>query len=336
VLFLGGDQVYPVAIAKRLGYRTVIYAEWDARWHRWVDRFGCMTPAIVEAAPAKYRHKCEVIGDLMADVQTDGLAQAAVRDRLHLLPDHDLIGIMPGSKKNKLSVGLPFALGIAEAIHRLRPQTQFVIPVAPMLTLEALAQFVNADQNADIRLIEGATTAALVGENSALPRLRTPSGLEVLLWPTHPAYDVMGQMQFCLTTVGANTAELGSLAVPMVVLLPTQKLEAMKAWDGIPGLLANLPVVGDSFAKAINTLILRQVYKEGRLFAWPNIWAKREVVPELIGPLQPQAVAETVVGYLANPDELATMRQELRSVRGQAGASAKLAAMVVEELRSGY
>ncbi len=334
VLFLGGDQVYPVAIAKRLGYRTVIYAEWDARWHGWVDRFGCMTPAIVEAAPAKYRHKCEVIGDLMADVQTDGLAQAAVRDRLHLLPDHDLIGIMPGSKKNKLSVGLPFALGIAEAIHRLRPQTQFVIPVAPMLTLEALAQFVNADQNADIRLIEGATTAALVGENSALPRLRTPSGLEVLLWPTHPAYDVMAQMRFCLTTVGANTAELGSLAVPMVVLLPTQKLEAMKAWDGIPGLLANLPVVGDSFAKAINTLILRQIYKEGRLFAWPNIWAKRAVVPELIGPLKPQAVAETVVGYLANPDELDIMRQDLRSVRGAAGASAKLAAMVVDELVS--
>lgn len=336
VLFLGGDQVYPVAIAKRLGYRSVIYAEWDARWHGWVNRFGCMTPAIVEAAPAKYRHKCEVIGDLMADVQTDGLAQAGVRDRLHLLPDHDLIGIMPGSKKNKLSVGLPFCLGVAEAIYRLRPKTQFVIPVAPMLSLEALAQFADVAQNPDIRLFEGAATAELVGEKSALPQLRTPSGLEVLLWPSHPAYDVMAQMQFCLTTVGANTAELGSLAVPMVVLLPTQKLEVMKAWDGIPGLLANLPMVGDGFTRIFNTLVLRQIYKEGRLFAWPNIWAKRAVVPELIGPLQPQTVAEKVVGYLANPDELDTMRQALRSARGQAGASAKLAAMVVEELRSGY
>jgi hypothetical protein len=332
VLFLGGDQVYPVAIARRLGYRTVIYAEWEARWHGWVNRFGCMTPAIVEAAPAKYRYKCDVIGDLMADVQADREGQAVVRDRLHLLPDHDLIGIMPGSKKNKLSVGLPFCLGIAEAIHRLRPKTQFVIPVAPMLSLPALAQFADADQNADIRLFEGATTAQLVGEDSALPRLRTPSGLEVMLWQSHPAYDLMGQMRFCLTTVGANTAELGSLGVPMMVLLPTQKLEVMKAWDGIPGLLANLPVVGDSFAKAINTLILRQIYKEGRLFAWPNIWAKREVVPELIGPLQPQAVAEKVVAYMANPDELDTMRQALRSVRGDAGASARLAAMVLEEL----
>ncbi|MCY7392379.1 MAG: lipid-A-disaccharide synthase, partial [Leptolyngbyaceae cyanobacterium CAN_BIN12] len=28
VLFLGGDQFFPVVIGKRLGYRTVIYAEW--------------------------------------------------------------------------------------------------------------------------------------------------------------------------------------------------------------------------------------------------------------------------------------------------------------------
>ena len=42
VLFLGGDQLFPVLIGKRLGYRTVVYAEWDTRWHRWIDRFGIM------------------------------------------------------------------------------------------------------------------------------------------------------------------------------------------------------------------------------------------------------------------------------------------------------
>ncbi|MBE9136368.1 lipid-A-disaccharide synthase [Nodosilinea sp. LEGE 07088] len=335
VLFLGGDQIYPVIIGRRLGYRTVIYAEWDARWHRWIDRFGCMTTQIVKAAPAPYRAKCQVIGDLMADVRSDAEGMQTVRDRLGLKPNHDLIGLMPGSKKNKLSVGLPFCLGVAEAMHRLRPQTQFVIPVAPMLSLAALAQFANATQNPDIQLFEGAATAELMEPAAPLPRLRTPNGIDVLLWQVHPAYDVMSQMQFCITTVGANTAELGSLGVPMMVLLPTQKLEVMKAWDGIPGLLANLPLVGDSLAKAINRLVLRQIYRDGKLFAWPNIWAQREVVPERIGPLKPAAVAAEVVDYLAHPSTLATMRQDLRSVRGEAGAAAKLAAIVVEELQSG-
>ena len=39
VIFLGGDQFFPVVIGKRLGYRTVVYAEWAARWQGSIDRF---------------------------------------------------------------------------------------------------------------------------------------------------------------------------------------------------------------------------------------------------------------------------------------------------------
>ncbi len=39
VIFLGGDQFFAVAIAKRLGYKTLIYAEWEARWYWFVDFF---------------------------------------------------------------------------------------------------------------------------------------------------------------------------------------------------------------------------------------------------------------------------------------------------------
>ena len=29
VIFLGGDQIFPVIVGKRLGYQTVVYAEWE-------------------------------------------------------------------------------------------------------------------------------------------------------------------------------------------------------------------------------------------------------------------------------------------------------------------
>lgn len=329
VVFLGGDQVYPVILGRRLGYRTVIYAEWEARWHRWVDRLACMTAEVVEAAPAPYRHKCQVIGDLMADVGATSHTLDDLRTTLKLQSDEVLVGIMPGSKANKLSVGLPFCLATADAIRRQYPQARFVIPVAPLLALESLARFADAHQNPDTQLFEGTTTAELVQSPGELPYLRTASGLAVTLWQRQPAYDLMSQFQLCLTTVGANTAELGSLGVPMIVLLPTQKLSVMKAWDGIPGLLANLPLVGDALAKAINTVILRQIYKEGRLFAWPNLWAKAEIVPELLGPLSPQTVADQAVGYLTQPHTLATMRENLRAVRGPAGAASRLADLIL-------
>lgn len=62
VVFLGGDQFFTVAIGRRLGYKTVIYAEWAARWVDWVDRFALRYPGI------KAGNKGVVIGDLMADI----------------------------------------------------------------------------------------------------------------------------------------------------------------------------------------------------------------------------------------------------------------------------
>jgi lipid A disaccharide synthetase len=119
------------------------------------------------------------------------------------------------------------------------------------------------------------------------------------------------------------------LAVPMIVLLPTQQLDAMRSWDGIPGLLANLPVVGTSMAKLINWVILNL---PRRLYAWPNIWAQSEVVPELVGNLQPQEVAAMVLDYLEHPEKLHQISKVLQSIRGESGAAQKLAALVKQEL----
>ncbi|MFB2982438.1 lipid-A-disaccharide synthase [Microseira sp. BLCC-F43] len=322
VLFLGGDQFYTVIIGKRLGYRTVVYAEWDARWHNWIDSFGVMKPEIAVKASPKYAHKFTVVGDLMAEAQQRGEIENDSKS------DFELIGLLPGSKPAKLAQGVPLCLAIAQRIHSVRPQTRFVIPVAPTLDLKTLARFALPNQNPLIQQFGWGSSELVIPSNSDSPFLKTPSGLRVELFTQFPAYDLLSQCRLCLTTVGANTAELGSLAVPMIVLLPTQQLDAMRSWDGLPGLLANLPGVGSVFAKAINSLVLRQ----GRLFAWPNKWANSEIVPELVGNLQPEDVADLVIDYLDHPHKLEAMRSNLRHVRGNPGASQKLARLVRDEL----
>ena len=331
ILFLGGDQLFPVLINRHLGYRTVVYAEWETRWHRSIDRFGVMKADLIDRVPTKYTNKLTVVGDLMAEAAShSSLADEEQRT--------ELIGLLPGSKPAKLAQGVPLVLAIAEYIHQHRPQTKFVIPVAPTLDIETLADFANPEKNPVIQLVKG-STAELVFQhlefsihNSQQPMLKTPSGLCVQLWTRSPAYDLLSQCCLCLTTVGANTAELGALAVPMIVLLPTQQLDAMRAWDGIPGLLANLPLVGTSMAKVINWLALRQL----GLLAWPNIWAKSEVVPELVGKLQPENVAKFALDFLQHPEKLEQMRSQLRSIRGEPGAAQKLATLVCEELERSH
>ena len=330
VLFLGGDQFFPVVIGKRLGYRTLVYAEWDARWYRWLDRFAVTKQSIIAQTPPKYRYKFTLVGDLMADVALE--VGRDVPENIYTT-DTPLIGLLPGSKAAKLAQGVPLCLAIASIIGKRRPQTRFILPVAPTLDLHALAQFADPERNPVLAEIGGVSAELIFSDSGDRKQvfLQTSEGLQVELITQFPAYNLLSQCSLCLTTVGANTAELAYLTVPMIVLLPTQQLDAMRSWDGIPGILANLPGIGSTFAKIINSLVIRQV-KRGRLFAWPNIWANEEIVPELIGELQAADIAEMAIDFLANPSKLKQMSDRLKNLSSKSGAGQKIVEIAEQEL----
>ncbi len=343
VLFLGGDQFFTVVIGKRLGYRSVTYAEWDARWWRWIDRFGIMKPELLQKVPSQYHQKFTVVGDLMADVAQGNISQSppislekSLGQSLEQFPKQlldnpqkQIIGLLPGSKAAKLAQGLPLSLAIADYLHTQKPHLKFIIPVAPTLDLPALAKFADPQQNRVLKMVKG-SPATLIQQDSQ-DYLQTEQGLLVELRREYPAHEILTQCQICITTVGANTAELAALGVPMIVLIPMQQLDAMRSWDGLPGILVRLPGIGSIFANLINGYILRQ----GRLFAWPNIWAKTAIVPELVGNLTAAQVGDLVIDYLDHPEKLQQMSDRLQQVRGLPGAAMKLAKVVAEEIQEG-
>jgi lipid-A-disaccharide synthase len=334
VIFLGGDQAFAAMIGKRLDYRTVVYAEWEARWYRWIDRFCVRQPSMLSQVPPQYRHKLTVVGDLMADVVEVGTRNSEVNffgvPHSPHSPPLSTIGLLPGSKAAKLAQGVPLCLAIAQQIYAQCPQTRFILPVAPTLDLPTLATYADPSSNPILNKLGGVSAQLLMPspDSSENPVLKTSAGVPIELITQFPAHDFLCQCRLVLTTVGANTAELGALGIPMLVLLPTQQLDAMRSWDGIPGILANLPLLGSAFAKAINWLVL----KRGRLFAWPNKWAQEEIVPELVGELQAADVARLVLDYLDNPERLEQMRDRLLMVRGQSGASRRIAKLVARIL----
>ena len=322
VLFLGGDQFFCLVIGKRLGYSTVVYAEWEARWYRWIDRFGVMNESVINKIAPEYHDKFTTVGDLIAEV-SDRVSNSAERTQ-----KNPIIGLLPGSKPAKLAQGVPLFLAIAARIAQKLPETKFIIFVAPTIDIATLAEFADPDRNPVSNLV-GGIGAELVEKEEGRSLLKTADGLTIELTTRFPAYDRLSQCSLCLTTVGANTAELGSLAVPSIVVIPTQQLDAMRSWDGLPGILANLPGIGSSFAKIINLLVLRKK----RLFAWPNIWANAEIMPELIGNIQAQDVADLAIDYLENPEKLARMSDRLREIRGRSGAANKISEIIHQELK---
>ncbi|MCS6813514.1 MAG: lipid-A-disaccharide synthase, partial [Cyanobacteria bacterium] len=319
-------------IGKRLGYRIVVYAEWEARWYGWVDRFGVMNAATVNKIPQPYTYKATIVGDLMTEVA------AMVPDAAPTSARSPTIGLLPGSKAHKLKLGVPFMLAMVSYIRRSLPNVRFVLPVAPTVTCDEIAQFARADHNSCIRQFGWAEGELARNHDRLVLRTHTDSGtIDIELYEDFPAYHVLAQCDACVTTVGANTAELGALAVPMVVVIPTQQMDVMKTWDGLPGIIANLPLVGSGFATLFNWYMGYRLgvfgsSKRRTLFAWPNIWAGEEIVPELVGRLQPVDVANRLIDWLTHPEALQQVRDRLRSVRGDTGAASKLVAIVVELL----
>jgi lipid-A-disaccharide synthase len=327
VVFLGGDQFFAVAIAKRLGYKTVIYAEWEARWAGWVDCWAVRNQAIAAKIPVQFRAKAEVIGDLMVDAaqpqnseqHLEQMDQAGDRteSRPLICP---LICFMPGSKGHKLRIGVPLVVAISDILQQLRPEIQFAIALAPTTSPQALAAYAQNPFPTDDS--QGAT-ASLVGE-----QLVTCKGTVIDIHREFPAYALIQRSQLCVTTVGANTAELASLNQPMIVLLPTNYSDMKIGWDGLVGLLATAPILGKLLSNTINSILISQIQRRGQLLSWPNIWAKEAIVPEMLGVLTPTQVVEQILYYLDRPDELVKMRDRLKTVCGEAGAATKLAEVV--------
>jgi hypothetical protein len=310
VVFLGGDQFWTVLLSARLGYRHLTYAEWVARWPRWNDRIAVMGPAAAGRLAPRWRQRAMVVGDLMADLSALARQEAP-------LPAGDWVALLPGSKRAKLLVGVPFLLETADRLAALRPGCRFLLPVAPTTSVRELLAYGGPSNPLNRR--QGAGEPHRQGDE-----LVTAAGTRILLLEQHPAHAALSQCALALTTVGANTAELGALAVPMIVLVPTQHLAVMQAWDGWLGLVARLPLLRRLVGVALTAWRMRH---RGFL-AWPNISAGRAVVPERVGPIEPAQIAAEAADWLEHPERLSAMAADLRSLRGAPGAVAAVAAMV--------
>ncbi|MCS6782831.1 MAG: hypothetical protein RMI89_06870 [Gloeomargarita sp. SKYBB_i_bin120] len=321
VLFLGGDPFYTLVCGWRLGYPTLAYAEVRVRWPGWFSGLALAQPHLLAQVPPRYRQRARVVGDL--------IVAAARAWEKPALPQRQ-IGLLPGSKACKLTQGVPFCLTLAAWLGERYPDLTFVLPVAPTLTVTDLARYADPQTNPLLRRLQW-RSATLVSEPE--PAFVLENGVRVRLVTQFPAYDVLQQCWLCVTTVGANTAELGALGVPMLVLLLTHQGlgNIARAWDGVAGILANLPGLGPVFA----ALYGRWQRERLGLLAWPNRWAGRMVVPELVGAIAPETVGHLIGEYLQHPERLDQMRRELLQLRGPAGADQALAEMVAQLLRDG-
>jgi len=322
VIFLGGDQFWSVLLSARLGYLHMTYAEWIARWPFWNNRIVAMSKNIVDKLPRRIQHRCSVIGDLTAD-----LTETAKID--DPLPSGKWIALMPGSKKAKLKIGIPFFLDVADKISKSMPDCKFLIPIAPTTNIDEIKYFGSRKNPISKQYSSGIKSITKANQKEGRGTLITNNSTEILIQEKYPAYSDLSQCDIALTTVGANTAELGSLNIPMIVVVPMQHISVMEAWDGFVGLIARLPILKWCLGLLISYIKLR---KRG-FMAWPNISAQRMIVPERVGNITTTQIAEETINWLKSPARLSGQKEDLKSLRGDKGATKKFCQEIINLLK---
>ena len=322
VIFLGGDQLWSILLAKRLGYQNITYAEWISRWPHWTNEIAAMNLKVKNFIPKRYKYKCQIIGDLMADIKLN--SEITLKNK-----ENHYIALLPGSKKAKLSVGIPFFLEIADKIAEENQNINLIIPIAPT-TDESEYLFFQSKRNPITKYYSSRIKQIKQIKDSCFDyEIETSKNTTIYLIKKHPCYEILKECDLAITTVGANTAELAAIALPMLVVLPTQHLNMMNAWDGIFGVIGKI-----SFINRLLSFIIKYFYlKKKKFFAWPNIKAKRMIVPERIGNISPKEIAKEVLFLLKNRDQLNSIRVNLQKERGDTGAAQKLAYMIVNSAK---
>ena len=63
--------------------------------------------------------------------------------------------------------------------------------------------------------------------------------------------------------------------------------------------------------------------------AWPNISAKRMIVPERVGYITPKQIAEEAVDWINSPSRLLGQKNDLQTLRGKKGATKKFCQEII-------
>lgn len=286
------------------------------------------------------------VGHPLRDLVRPELAPDEFDRRFGLDPHKAVIALLPGSRNQELEHILPALLSAAGDIAQRVPGAQFLVPLAPNVSRDALEEMLERDQTRAWlaryggEVVRRALTSALKAPPLApSPRLATAEG--VLLdpkiaherdqeepWKQHmprpPAhgvplvlvegltYDAMARADLAITASGTATLEAAILHKPMIIVYRGSKL--MEAEWRLRKKSLGIDYIG-----------------------LPNILGEQLVCPEFIQEeATPKAISDMAVELLLQPERLLQMKEKLASVvsehLGEPGGVRRAARLVLDRL----
>ena len=222
--------------AQRHGVSVVYYIPpkawaWRANRARKLAKWANVVAAIFPFETEFYRNagaNAEFVGHPLVDFAKTSLTMDEAGKHLNLCETGDdreapIIGLMPGSRRSEIRHILPVMLKAAANIAKVYPNAQWILPLAPGISRDLIAEHQRKLLGAEIPSIK-------IVENQTYPAMRASSLL--------------------LVTSGTATLEATCIGAPMIILFRTAALNwhIIKALtplnrSGLPNLIAGCDIV---------------------------------------------------------------------------------------------
>ena len=122
-------------------------------------------------------------------------------------------------------------------------------------------------------------------------------------------------------------AEAMYLGTPMVMVLPTY-FPGIFYFPGLLGILGEIPLIGLGIKYLIVAVL--SLFKKRLRFALPNILLGKQIVPELIGRVSPESLAQYLIKIWQEPEFFEKQHQEFQKFQ----PNQLVADRIVEKVKS--
>lgn len=265
-------------------------------------------------------------------------------------PAKPIIGLLPGSRKHEVSHLMPTLLDSARRIHREVKDAQFIVGVAPSISLDMMREYLTDHAEIRDRLSDLWHEFAQEAESKVWkPVQRTASALTP-------------QGQRKMVTVGGvvvsedafkkrledqkqEAARRTNLGLPPIVLAKGLTYEVMAHSDVLLTCSGTATLEAALFETPMVILYrgsklmeieyyMRGLHKTIPHIGLPNVLADSRIVPELIQKdATPEAIAEHALKMLNDPETRHRVKTDLRALRktlGKTGASERAARLILQ------
>ncbi len=297
VLHVGGEFWFSRRLARRWSARAFAFVERAhiARAHRGFERIFVPTPVLKERLGSLGipDHKIEVTGDPIQDAVFADRAPAGCRDGNDA---HPRVALLAGSRDSVFSAVFPFWVKTAAALRARAPEVRLLAVVSPFVS-------------------PSVRRTLLARHHASLDA----AGVEV----RHGDRPSIRSADLALTIPGTNTLELALMRVPTLVVLPFSLAPQIPV-EGAIEWLTRVPRLG----LALKLALARRYISRRPYLALPNMRAKRLIMPELVGDVTPEQVADEGARLIRDRAARLDLAEALEAIPIEPGASRRILAAI--------